>query len=445
MEPTNKFDKILTVSQLNHSVNQMLEINYPIVLVTGEISNFKPYPSGHWYFVLKDKNSEVNSVMFKSNSSKLNFLPKDGDKVELKAKVKLYLPKGAYQLNVEVLKLCGVGSLYESFLKLKNKLRIEGLFNEERKMKIPFFPKKIGIITSLQGAALQDTLKTFKRRTPHILINVYPTIVQGSDSIKKIINLVNYISHEKSCDLLILCRGGGSIEDLWSFNDEGVARAIYKSKIPIITGIGHETDFTIADFVSDLRASTPTAAAEISSLSKKQWLTNIEKNLKNLNKLIKDNLDVRKQNLDWINRNVQGPAQTINSKKIILSKTKKNLNYELNSNIKLLKFNLFKLKTKFLNKKPDTSLFFKKLEYNNLSISKVYKNNFINKKNSFYKVQENLNLLSPQKTLLRGYSIIQNEDNQIIKDPNELFPLKKLKLTLAKGTAKININNIKLK
>ena len=234
----------------------------PLTWVSGEISNFTRASSGHWYFTLKDNAAQVRAVMFRGRAQYADFQPREGDKVEVRALVTLYAPRGDYQLSVEAIRRAGVGNLYEAFLRLKAQLTQEGLFDPERKRALPVFPKTVGIVTSPQAAALRDILTALRRRAPHVNVILYPTPVQGDGAGNKIAQAIATAADRAECDVLLVCRGGGSIEDLWAFNEEIVARTIAHSPIPVIAGIGHETDFTIADFAADLRAATPTAAAE---------------------------------------------------------------------------------------------------------------------------------------------------------------------------------------
>jgi len=263
---------VLAVSALNQAVARVLERSFPLVWVAGEISNFTRAASGHWYFTLKDDAAQVRAVMFKGRAQYADFAPREGDKVEVRTLVTLYAPRGDYQLNVEAIRRAGVGNLYEAFLRLKEKLEREGLFAPARKRPIPGFVRCIGIVTSPQAAALHDILTALRRRAPHVRVVLYPTPVQGEGAAARIARAIETASQRAECDVLLVGRGGGSMEDLWSFNDETVARAIAACAMPVIAGIGHETDFTIADFAADLRAPTPTAAAELCAIPRNDWL-----------------------------------------------------------------------------------------------------------------------------------------------------------------------------
>ncbi len=256
---------VLSVSQLLRSARDLLERRFPLQWIAGEISNLRPAASGHLYFTIKDETAQVDCVMFKSRAAALDWEPADGLRVEVRALVTLYEPRGRFQLNVEAMRRAGLGPLYERFLKLKDKLGREGLFDPDAKRPIPEHPRQIGIVTSLAAAALRDVLTTLQRRNPSIPVIVYPAPVQGDGAAAKLVQALAAANARAECDVLLLVRGGGSIEDLWQFNEEALARAIRASDIPIVCGVGHETDFTIADFAADARAPTPTAAAELVS------------------------------------------------------------------------------------------------------------------------------------------------------------------------------------
>lgn len=253
---------VLSVSQLLRSARDMLERRFPLQWVSGEISNLRPAASGHLYFTIKDESAQVDCVMFKSRAAALDWEPADGQQVEVRALVTLYEPRGRFQLNVEGMRRAGLGPLYERFLRLKDRLGREGLFDEAVKRAIPGHPQQIGVITSLAAAALRDVLATLRRRNPSIPVVVYPAPVQGEGAAAKLVQALAVAGARAECDVLLLVRGGGSIEDLWQFNEEVLARAIRACPIPVVVGVGHETDFTIADFAADERAPTPTAAAE---------------------------------------------------------------------------------------------------------------------------------------------------------------------------------------
>jgi exodeoxyribonuclease VII large subunit len=257
--------QILTVSELTKEIRRTLEEAFEQVSVIGEISNFKAHISGHWYFSLKDADAVINCTMWKGFNQYVFFTPQDGMKIIVNGKLTVYPPRGSYQLDIRSIKPAGLGELQEAFEKLKKKLEAEGLFDEKFKKPIPVFPKKIGVVTAIDGAAFRDMLSVAGRRFPLAEIVIAPARVQGSGAAESIVNSINILNQTFGIDVIIVARGGGSIEDLWAFNEEIVARAIFKSRIPVISGVGHEVDFTIADYVADLRAPTPSVAMEIAT------------------------------------------------------------------------------------------------------------------------------------------------------------------------------------
>lgn len=290
--------EILSVGDLNRAIANSLQDQFGSVWVSGEISNFKAYDSGHWYFSLKDEEGQIRCVMFRGKNAQVGFMPQSGDLVEVGASLSLYVPRGDVQLTVQAMRRAGMGGLYEAFLKLKAKLLNAGLFDSERKRPIPSHPRAIGIVTSPQAAALKDVLSTLARRAPHIPIVVYPTLVQGPDAPAGIIAAIDSANREAVVDVLLLVRGGGSIEDLWAFNNEQLAYAIADSCLPIVCGVGHETDTTIADYVADLRSPTPTGAAEMAAPRRDQLLAELGSLQQSLSQKIQQRMEREAQTLD---------------------------------------------------------------------------------------------------------------------------------------------------
>src|SRR5689334_16779486 len=267
----NEFARpVVTVSELLRSVRDTLERRFPLLWVRGELSNLKPAASGHYYFTLKDRGAQVDCVMFRSRAAAFEASLCEGMQVEAQVLVSLYEPRGRFQLTVEALRPAGLGPLYERFLKLKEKLEREGLFDPAAKKPLPSHPRAIGVVTSLAAAALRDVLTTLERRNRAVPVIVYPAPVQGEGAAERLATMIARANRRAECDVLLLVRGGGSIEDLWQFNEERLARAIRASRIPVVVGVGHETDFTIADFAADRRAPTPTAAAELACPSRNE-------------------------------------------------------------------------------------------------------------------------------------------------------------------------------
>lgn len=386
--------EILTVADLNKYIKEKIDNDERLnnVLIKGEISNFKNHYTGHMYFTLKDESSLIKCVMFKSYTTHLSFMPKDGMKVMVLGSVAVFERDGVYQIYAKAMKEDGLGSLYTAYEELKKKLEQEGLFEEAHKKKIPFMPKTIGVLTSNTGAVIRDIINVSTRRNPGVHIRLYPVPVQGPGAAEKIAEGIKFMNENKLADVLIIGRGGGSLEDLWPFNEEIVARAIYDSELPIISAVGHETDFTIADFVADLRAPTPSAAAELA-------VANID--------------DVRETLKLYNNR-----YKVALKKKIELMR----LSYE-----KCMARPAYKNPTQKINE-----------QYMVIDMKvKALQNNMMLKlkeaKTSFVKETAKLDSLSPLKTLTRGYSIVTEQDGKIIKSVNDLNSGEKVNLRLSDG------------
>ena len=303
----------LSVSELLRSVRDTLERRFPLLWVRGELSNLSRAPSGHWYFTLKDGGAQVDCVMFRSRAAALDWELREGMQVEARALVTLYEPRGRFQLTVEGLRRGGVGPLFERFLRLKDKLEHEGLFDPAAKRALPEHPRAIGVLTSPAAAALRDVLTTLARRNPSIPVIVYPIPVQGTGAAERIAAMLARAGSRAECDVLLLVRGGGSIEDLWQFNEEAVARAIRACPLPVVAGVGHETDFTIADFAADQRAPTPTAAAELASPSRAELLGRVAECARCVSREMRRRLDYAAQAADGWARRLVHPAERLRS------------------------------------------------------------------------------------------------------------------------------------
>jgi exodeoxyribonuclease VII large subunit len=302
---------VLSVTELLRSVRDVLERRFPLAWVRGELSNVSRAASGHVYFTLKDGNAQVDCVMFRSRAAALDWELREGAKVEARALVTLYEPRGRFQLTVEAMRQAGLGPLYERFLRLKDKLEREGLFDPSAKRPLPEFPRAIGVLTSLKAAALRDVLTTISRRNRSIPVIVYPVPVQGDGAGERIAAMLARANARAECDVLLLVRGGGSIEDLWPFNDEALARALRASRIPVVTGVGHETDFTIADFAADRRAPTPTAAAELATPARAELAARVAECARCLQRDTRRQLEYAMQALDALARRLVHPAERL--------------------------------------------------------------------------------------------------------------------------------------
>jgi len=433
---------IVTVSALNLSVARMLERNFPLSWVTGEISNFTRAASGHWYFTLKDESAQIRAVMFRGRAQFANFQPRDGDKVEVRALVTLYTARGDYQLSVETIRRAGVGNLYDAFLRLKTKLGVEGLFEQSRKKPLPLFAKTIGVITSLNAAALQDVLTALRRRTPHINIIVYPTSVQGEGAAQKIAQVIHNASTRAECDVLLLCRGGGSIEDLWSFNEELVARAIVACSIPIISGIGHETDFTIADFTADFRGATPTAAAELAAKSRNEWVEKLCLVTTELNRNMKRKLTNFTLSLDWFSRRLSSPSYIITRERMKLTHIQRNFVHAAGLMQSQLRHEIKHLRIRLSGQFPSTQIYHLTLaqKAKQLHSSLVTQNSMRAQK--LLGLSSQLEMLNPQRTLERGYALVTDASGIIIRDTKQLLPRSTITIQLASGSAQVGVSNV---
>ena len=384
----------ITVTDLNKYIKGRIDNDEMLnnVLVKGEISNFKNHYTGHMYFTLKDENSLIKCVMFKTYTTHLSFMPKDGMKVIVLGGVSVFERDGVYQIYAKAMKEDGLGNLYVAYEELKNKLSNEGLFDAKYKKPIPFMPKTIGVLTSNTGAVIRDIINVSTRRNPNVNIRLYPVPVQGSGAGEKIAEGIEFMNKNKLADVLIIGRGGGSIEDLWPFNEEIVARAIFNSEIPIISAVGHETDFTIADFVADLRAPTPSAAAELAVAN----IDDVRETLKAYNNRYKVSLKKRIE------------LMKMSYEKCMTRQAFKNPTQKINEQYMLIDMKVKSLQNSVLLKIKED-------------------------KTKFVKEVAKLDALSPLKTLTRGYSIISKQDGKIAKEVKDLSQGEKVSIRLSDG------------
>jgi exodeoxyribonuclease VII large subunit len=347
---------VLSVSALLRGVRETLERRFPLAWIGGEISNFRPASSGHWYFTLKDEAAQVDCVMFRSRAAALTWEPAEGMRVEARALVTLYEPRGRFQLNVESMRRAGLGPLYERFLKLKARLEKEGLFDPSVKRPIPEFPRGIGVVTSRQAAALRDVLITLRRRNPSIPVIVYPVPVQGEGAAAKIADMLGVANARKECDVLLLVRGSGSIEDLWQFNEESVARAIRASSIPVVVGVGHETDFTIADFAADYRAPTPTAAAELVSPSRDELLARVAELAQRASREALRRIEYAMQMVDALAKRLVHPRERLRTSRQLLEQLAARLSFAASHRVEAWVAQLAQLKSALGSLNPSAVL-----------------------------------------------------------------------------------------
>ena len=478
----NSTSNIFTVTQLNYSVRHLLEVELGQVWLTGEISNFSQPVSGHWYLTLKDENAQVRCAMFKMKNLRVNFRPQNGMQVLVRASVSLYEPRGDYQLIIESMQMAGDGLLQQQFEELKMKLAAQGLFAQEHKKPIPKFVKQVGIITSPSGAALQDILHILNRRDPSLQIVIYPTLVQGKEATQDIVDTIKLANQRKECDVLIVGRGGGSLEDLWCFNEEMVAYAIYQSELPIISAVGHETDVTIADFVTDLRAPTPSAAAELVSRDQQEIVRQLQHHLNMVN-LAFDRLWAEKlsrfQHLN-LRLNIQSPAKQLELLHFKLTQIFDRLKGRLEQSLKLKEQKIAQFFLRVQAKHPSRQLELQKLHLTqqetrlckqieqlfNVKRQKFYfakqwldnstlphnisrqnqnlqqlshrltyliEKQFTKQQQGFHGLCTKLDGLSPLKILGRGYSITQNDQQHVITNTKQITKGDRITTQLVNG------------
>ena len=439
--------KYYTITALNRAIKNMFDEKDILhhIYLKGEISNFKHHTRGHLYFTLKDENSRLSAVMFSTSASKLTFEPEDGMKVLVCGRVTVYEANGGYQMYVEEMLLDGIGNLYLEFEKLKKKLQEEGLFNKEHKRLIPKFPKKIGIITAPTGAAIRDILSTIKRRYPIAETILFPALVQGVGAKESIVEQLTK-AQDFDLDVIICGRGGGSIEDLWAFNEEIVARAIYDSKIPVISAVGHEVDFTIADFVADLRAPTPTGAAEMAVPNITDLLNLINQYKIRSNESVNNILKINRRKLEELKNHyiLKNPLSMYEIKEQKLDNLIDILNKYIINKITENRVRLNNIKSSYILKNP-LGIYEGKKElidkYKNSVIHSM--NNILNNNKHKYEIILNkLDLLSPLNILGKGYSLVTTNGN-VIKDSNKVNIGDNLDIRLFKGELKVEVKEKK--
>ena len=410
----------ITVTQLNKYIKNLLEtdINLSQVSVKGEISNFKLHSSGHCYMTIKDETAQIRAVMFKTYASALKFTPENGMKITATGKISVYERDGQYQMYIFAMQPDGLGDLHVEYEKLKAKLTAEGIFDPAHKKPIPKIPKAIGVVTSPTGAAIRDIINVATRRYPLAEIIVCPVLVQGENSAKQIANAIEYMNREKIADVLIVGRGGGSIEDLWSFNEEVVAYAIYNSEIPIISAVGHETDFTIADFAADLRAPTPSAAAELAVPSVLELKANISTYLNRMLMVTKQTIDLKRSIVAGFS--LKSPIDYINQNRLCTDNAMQKISNIVTESV--------------IRSRNKTDVYSQK-------INNVAENMFSEKSKQLTVNVAKLDALSPLKVMTRGYSVALSKDN-ILKSVDNVCKGDEIKVKLADGTLDCMVENI---
>ncbi|MDG2956169.1 exodeoxyribonuclease VII large subunit [Bisgaard Taxon 10/6] len=440
---------IYSVSQLNHAAKMLLEGQLGLVWLTGEISNFSQPVSGHWYLTLKDENSQVRAAMFRMKNMRVGFRPQNGMQVLVRAAVSLYEPRGDYQLIIESMHPAGEGLLQQQFEQLKMKLAAEGLFAQNLKKNLPHFCKTVGVITSPTGAALQDILHILKRRDPNLKVVIYPTAVQGKEAAGEIVEMINLANIRRETDVLIVGRGGGSLEDLWCFNEEAVARAIFHSALPVISAVGHETDVTIADFVADVRAPTPSAAAELVSRNQDELLQQLNYKRQRLDMALDRIISLQHQRLQRLILRLQNrhPQNRLHMQSQHTAQLARRLTTAMARLMEKNREKLTALSVR-LHQNPLPYQLQKQRQYMeqlHARLNFAVKNNLSERQHKLANLCGKLDGLSPLKVLARGYSIAQNRQGVAVTSVSQVRLDEPLQTQVADGFIESRITKIKEK
>jgi exodeoxyribonuclease VII large subunit len=436
---TSEPSPVWTVSELTRSIRLILEGSFRSLVVEGELSNVHQASSGHWYFTIKDQHSQLHAILFKQAAMRLNFFPEEGMAVWAQGSLQVYEQRGEYQINVTVLEPQGAGALQMAYEQLRKKLLAEGLFEADRKRKLPFLPKGIGVVTSPTGAVIQDMLKILKRRYPGMRLILFPSIVQGPNapsSLVKGIEWLNEQANEMGLEVLIIGRGGGSLEDLWAFNDEKLARAVAKSKLPVISAVGHETDFTITDFVADVRAATPSVAMELALPSKEDLAHTIRNLFKRLCQQITHRLSLSKKDFSDKTQRLKSPEQALQLQREKIEDLEVRFERSKNLNQKILHENLNSLNQRLLNKNPKYEVLKFKILLNEKH-QRIYRSVWVlqnTKQQQLNELISELDALSPISVLNRGFGIPTDERQKVIKSVQQVKIGQRLQLKLHDGT-----------
>jgi len=439
--------EVITVSALNQRVRGLLEARLELLWVAGEISNAMRATSGHWYFSLKDENAQVRCVLFKQRANALTFPPANGLQVEVCARPSLYEARGEFQLGVETMRKAGLGALYEAFEKLKAKLAAAGLFEADRKKPLPVFPRTIGIVTSLQAAALRDVLTTLKRRAPMVAVIIYSTAVQGAGAAAEIAAAIDRARERREVETLLICRGGGSMEDLWSFNEEIVARAIARLQdstgIAVVSGVGHETDFTICDFVADRRAATPTAAAELASPDRAQLLALVAERRQALQGGMQRWLQGNEQRLDRAARALWSPEERIARERERLAAMRARLSGSLRSRQAEAAHRLAMARHIIDARRPNLPDMAESLQRRKRNLRDLTVRSLLDRATRLASLRQSLAHLSPSQVLARGYSIVELR-GRIVRDSGSVKSGDEIAIRLSQGSLDATVKSTKV-
>jgi len=433
---------VISVAELNRRARDFIEAGFALLWVAGEISNFTRAASGHCYFSLKDATAQVRCVFFRHKAALIDWKPENGMQVEVRALPTLYEARGDFQLTVENMRRSGLGALFEAFERLKRKLEQEGLFDPARRRPIPAFPRSVGVVTSPKAAALRDVLTTLARRMPGIRVVLYPTPVQGEGAGERIAQAIHAASARMETDVLIVCRGGGSMEDLWAFNEEIVARAIVDCAVPVVSGVGHETDFTIADFVADARAPTPTAAAELVSPNRAELLVRLGVLGARLSRDIDRALNTRMQHLDYLGKRLVHPGERIDAELRQMAHLANRLRSAATHGLDAATWNLSGLLQRLRGALPDIDAQIAVQQALKLRLQHGHARVLDQHDARLMKMKASLVHLNPQAVLERGYSIVEKRGGQIVRSAEQVAAGESLRLTFARGAAQTRVEHV---
>lgn len=426
---------VYSVSELNNAAKRLLEGQFPAVWIEGEISNLVQPRSGHLYFTLKDDSAQLRVAMFRGNNLHLNFRPRDGVQVLVRGRLSLYAPRGDYQLIADVMEEAGLGALQRAFEQLKAKLQAEGLFDESRKRPVPLRPACIGVVTSPTGAAIHDILTVLKRRFPLTDVIVYPTLVQGTEAPLQICRAIARANARRECDVLIVGRGGGSLEDLWCFNDERVARAIAASELPVVSAVGHQIDFTIADFVADARAPTPSAAAEMLSADRQDLLNSLAGYQNWLYEWITDLITRQRERLNWLSRQLKHPGRRLEEHSQRLDELELRLRQAMLRKLQLQTSQLATARARLQAQTPVHALlsYTRRLDALSGNLQRAMTQQLHNQQRDVAHLAQRLHTVSPLNTLGRGYAIVQTLEGHVVRDSAQVAAGQQVRARLHQG------------
>jgi len=436
--------EIISVSEINRRAKSILEENFPFVWIQGEVSNFFSAASGHWYFSLKDESSEIRCAMFANKSHRITFEPKDGDHLVLNGTLSIFEGRGQYQIIVEHIELAGEGALLKAFEELKKKLLTEGLFDDSLKKKLPSYPRSIAVVTSPDGAVIQDIINVLSRRSPFFNLTVVPTLVQGEKAAPLICEALNKASNLENIDLIILARGGGSIEDLWAFNNEEVARAIVNCPIPLVSAVGHETDFTISDFVADIRAPTPSIAAEIISQPYSELQETLDGYQSYLLKSVESQFDSQRTRITNLIKRIRHPGDKLREIGQRVDYLETALIQEMHQKVSFKKNQLNLTQLSLQQNSPQNKVKEAKVYLQNASkdLLKAFKIKIERKRKLLGELVATIEAVSPLSVLARGYSIISTEpEGKILSSSNQVKIGQTISAVLNKGSIKAEVKS----